>query len=85
MHFEYDKLKGRIIEKFGTQARFAKEMNWSERTMSLKMKGDRPWKQTDICRAIGLLGLSKDDISTYFFTSKVQNIELLKREEGTKE
>lgn len=73
MAFNYDKLRGRIIEIFGTQYRFAKEMGWSERTLSLKMNGSRPWKQPDICKAIKLLKLKEEDIPSYFFTPKVQN------------
>lgn len=76
MAFNYDKLSGRIVEIFGTRYSFAKEMGWSERTLSLKMQGDRPWKQTDICLAIKLLKLDESDIPTYFFTPKVQNNEL---------
>lgn len=74
MAFNYDKLKGRIVEIFGTQYQFAKEMGWSERTLSLKLNGSRPWKQPDICKAVNLLRLSIEDIPIYFFTQKVQNI-----------
>ena len=49
-------------------------MEWSERTLSLKMSGKRPWNQPDICKAINLLNLVEEDIPTYFFTPKVQNI-----------
>ena len=75
MAFDYNKLRGRIIEIFGTQSKFATAMRWSERTLSLKMNGNRPWKQTDICKAIELLKLSQKDIPIYFFTLKVQSIE----------
>lgn len=37
MAYDYRKLRGRIIEKYGTLKDFAIEMNWSERTLSLKM------------------------------------------------
>lgn len=74
MSFNYSKLKGRIIEIFGTQSNFAAEMGWSERTLSLKLKGKRSWKQTDICKALQLLRLTEQDIPDYFFTLKVQNI-----------
>ena len=76
MAFNYSKLSGRIVEIFGTRYRFADEMGWSERTLSLKMQGRRPWKQADICRAIKLLKLNESDIPTYFFTLEVQNNEL---------
>lgn len=74
MAFNYDKLKGRIIEIFGSQREFASAMGWSERTLSFKINGKIPWKQTDICKALSLLKLSEADVPTYFFTTKVQNI-----------
>lgn len=72
MAFDYSKLRGRIIEKFGSQMSFAKAMDISERTLSLKMSGKRTWKQPEICLAINLLGLSNDDIQDYFFSLEVQ-------------
>ena len=67
MKFNYNKLRGKIVEVFGTQAQFADAMGWSERTLSLKMNGTRSWKQTDICKAIKLLSLRMEDIPVYFF------------------
>lgn len=72
MAFDYRKLKGRIIEKFGSQINFSKAMEWSERTLSLKMNGKVSWKQPEICKAIKLLELSENDIKEYFFNPKVQ-------------
>ncbi len=74
MAFDYSKLRGRIIEKFGSQMSFAEAMDISERTLSLKLSGKRMWKQSEICLAINLLGLSDDDIKEYFFVLKVQMI-----------
>lgn len=45
MAFNYDKLKGKIVEFFGSQYRFAEAMGMSERTLSLKLNGNVPWKQ----------------------------------------
>lgn len=39
MSFDYSKLRGRIVEKFGTQVNFAKAIKLSERTLSLKLNG----------------------------------------------
>lgn len=75
MSFDYRKLKGAIIEKFGSQSVFAMKIGVSERTLSLKMNGKIAWKQPEIIRAIELLELSKNDIKDYFFNEKVQNIE----------
>lgn len=77
MFFDYRKLRGRIREKFGSERHFSSNMGWSERTTSLKLNGKRPWKQQEIIQAIKLLELSNDDIQLYFFTGKVQNIELM--------
>lgn len=74
MAFDYSKLRGRIIEKCKNQIEFAKLMQWSERTLSLKLNGRIAWKQPEICRAIEILELSDNDIKTYFFKKKVQSI-----------
>ncbi len=71
--YDYSKLSGKIVEVFGTRYNFAKAMNWSERTLSLKMSGNRDWKQPDICKAIKLLNLSESDIPLYFFKQVAQN------------
>lgn len=74
MPFDYRKLKGKIVEKYGTQYAFAEAMNWSERTLSLKMNSLRAWTQTDICKATVLLDIPESEIQDYFFKKKVQNI-----------
>lgn len=75
MTFDYSKLKGKIIEVFGSQYRFAEAMGWSERTTTLKMNNARCWKQPDICKASSLLGIEYYEIPEYFFKEKVQSIE----------
>ena len=74
MAFNYNKLRGKIVEIYGSQIEFAKAMKWSEKTLSLKLNGKVPWKQTDIMTAIQILGLSESDIQDYFFAVEVQNI-----------
>ncbi len=73
MGLDYSKLKGKIIEKYGSRAAFAKILGCSERTLSLKMNGKRDWKQNEICNVITLFGLSERDIQDYFFAVSVQN------------
>lgn len=72
MAFDYGKLRGRIVEIFGSQGKFAEAMEWSERRLSMKLTGKWPWKQNDICKAIQLLGLGEEEIPAYFFKLKVQ-------------
>lgn len=70
--YNLNKLKGRIIEKFGTQGSFAKAMGMSERTLSLKLDNQVDWKQSEIVKACELLEIPKEEIVDYFFTLKVQ-------------
>ncbi len=74
MSYDYSRLKGKIIEKYGSNAKFAEDMEWSERTLSLKLNNKVAWKQPEIVKAIGLLSLDENDITGYFFKLKVQNI-----------
>lgn len=74
MAFDYSKLRGRIVEKYGSQSDFAKAFGCSERTLSLKMNGKISWKQSEMLKALSLLGLSGEDIHDYFFTLEVQSI-----------
>ena len=74
MAFDYAKLKGRIIEKFGTQRDFAQGMGVSERTLSLKMNNAIFFRQDEIIKAADLLDISPTDINMYFFTEKVKEV-----------
>ena len=49
--YDYRKLRGRIIEKYGTLKGFAVDMKWSDRTLSLKMNCKVFWKQPEIMKA----------------------------------
>lgn len=72
MSFDYSKLKGKIVEKFGTQSAFAKALGVSERTLSLKLNNSIFFRQDEINKAIELLGIDFCNARDYFFTLKVQ-------------
>lgn len=80
--YDYSKLIGRIIEKFGTQAKFAVSMNLSERTVSLKLTNHVGWKQDEIVTASTLLDISLKEIPWYFFN--IENQEDRKAEKQEK-
>ena len=67
MAYDYSKLRGRIVEKFGTQKRFADAMDMSERTLTLKLSNKREFKQSEIIKACALLGIAMEDSGRYFF------------------
>lgn len=74
MPIDYNKLRGKIVEKYKTQSNFAKAMGLSERTLSLKMNNEVGWKQTEILKAAELLDIIKEEINNYFFTYKVKDV-----------
>lgn len=73
MEFNYNKLRGRIVEKFGTQRDFASKIQCSEHSLSYKLSNKTAWKQDEIVRIINVLDLTTEDIPTYFFNQKVQS------------
>lgn len=75
MAFDYSKLNGRIVEKYGTQLRFSEALGLSESLLSKKLNGNVSFKQNEIQRACELLDIDPNDIPLYFFTLKVQRIE----------
>ena len=72
--FDYSKLIGRIIEKFGTRKAFAKAAGYSENTISKKLSGKIPITTNDITEWTSsiLLDIPYSDIPEYFFKLKVQ-------------
>lgn len=70
--FEYNKLRGKIIEVFGSQKKFAKAIGLSERTVSKKMRGLIPWTQPEMFKAVQVLNEPISMIDVYFYTLKVQ-------------
>ena len=73
MLYNYDKLKGRIKEKFGTNKAFAAAVGRSERSVSLKLNSVVPWTQTEIEASCKELEIPCTEISVYFFAKQVQN------------
>lgn len=66
MKFNYDKLLGRIVEVYGSQSNFAKDMKLSERSISFKLNNVRRWKDTEIKLAMQLLKIPESKVHLYF-------------------
>lgn len=72
--FDYRKLTGRIIEKFGTRKAFAEAIGISENSMSQKLSNKMAITTDDIklwCQP-EYLDIHCDRIGAYFFAPKVQ-------------
>lgn len=69
--FDYRKLKGRIVEKYGSQTRFVKEYGISENSFSMKMNNKTRFSSDDIVKMSEMLDIPKEKVGEYFFTEKV--------------
>ena len=69
MAFDYSKLRGRIIEKFGTIKAFSNAYGITSVSMSKKLNGDTSFSQDDIMKMSTpeLLDIQPKEIADYFF------------------
>ena len=63
----YNKLRGRIVEKYGTMKNFAEEVGISRQALSQKLRGRIKFTTNDIQRYVTLLDIPKDEIGLFFF------------------
>ena len=63
----YGKLKGRIIEKYGSQKAFAKALGQTEQWISLKMTGRSEFTASEMEKWAELLDIPKNAYGDYFF------------------
>ena len=69
---DYSKLRGKIIEKCGSQKAFAELLGVTNTTLTLKINSKRYFTQQEILKSANILGILPEHISMYFFTKKVQ-------------
>ena len=75
--FDYSKLIGRIIEKFGSRGAFAAAYGISDVAMSKKLCGHIKISTSDIIKmsAPDMLDIKPTEYHEYFFKLKVQEVE----------
>lgn len=66
--FKYAKLKGKIIEKFGTEGRFAAALGKNLNTVSRKLNGKVSFSSYDIEKWCSALDIPIEEAGSYFFT-----------------
>lgn len=71
MHFDYSKLRGRIIEKFGTCEAFNNAAGWHPNKTSRILTNKHKMFTEDMEKFVELLDIDTADIKAYFFTRKV--------------
>lgn len=74
MRFDFSKLRGRIIEKFGTYANFAAAVGYGAPVISAKLSNQCRISMADIYKWIQpqVLDIPPEEISVYFFTPEVR-------------
>lgn len=66
----YAKLRGRIVEKFGSQSAFAEAMGWRKALLSAKLNNKSEWSFPEVMKACELLEIPLKDAHLYFFCAK---------------
>lgn len=69
----FAKLRGRIVEIFGSQRRFAEEVGKSEVTIVSKLSGKMSFTMTDVQEWSRLLQIPLEEIGAYFFNEDLRN------------
>lgn len=67
MQYSYAKLRGKIVEKFGSQAKFAEALGISTVAMSNKMNCKAGFSQSDMIQWGEKLEIATKDFGEYFF------------------
>lgn len=72
MAYRTDKLEARIIERYGTQKRFAQVMGMTPSSLCKILRTGRDWKGSKLLKAIELLEIPHNEINDYFFVLRVE-------------
>lgn len=73
MAFDYRKLLGKIVEKYGTQIKFAEAMELSKRSLSLKLNGKVHFNKPKSLKLAVYWILQRQTSQIIFLTSKFNN------------
>lgn len=64
---KFSKLRGRIVEKYGSITTFADVVGMSRVALSRKLGGKSVFTKNEIEKIMDRLGIAKDDLVEYFF------------------
>lgn len=67
VEYKYNKLRGRIVEKYGSLSAFSEHTIISRVSISNKMTGKCGFSQEDIEEWAKLLDIAPEDYGSYFF------------------
>lgn len=67
MKFNHNKLRGRIVEKYGVMNKFAEAFGKCPTIVSRKLVGTSKFTDVEIMKVCKLLDIPTDEIVEYFF------------------
>lgn len=74
MEYDFDKVRGRIREKLGSEAKFAEKLGISTASLSSKFNNRSDFSSSEISRATDedVLDITVEEIEEYFFKKKLE-------------
>lgn len=72
MPMDYSKLKGRIIEKYGTRTAFAEAIGITMESLSRRLNNGSNFRTEEYVKACDLLDIPPKEMHLYFFTPKLR-------------
>lgn len=72
--FDYGKLRGRIVEKYGSISKFGEQLDISRTSLDLKLNNKVDISRSEIITWSNLLEIEPTEYSAYFFTEKLNSV-----------
>lgn len=72
--FDYSKLKGRIVEKYGSQKNFYKALGWNNSSLAMKLAGKTKFTIYEIPMLCEMLEIPIEQLGVYFFTQSTKEV-----------
>lgn len=66
--FDFSKLKGRIVEKVGTQKNLHQLLGWNNSALAMRLANKTRFSGEDIIEICKILEIPNEEIGAYFFT-----------------
>lgn len=79
MAYNYNKLLGKIKEKYDTQKLFATALGVSYTTLNRKLNNHVKWTDEEIDLSCKLLNINIDDVNKYFFNKEIRITEPIRK------
>lgn len=70
-NYDYSKLRGKIVEKFGSFRSFGEAMNMGYTSLSFRLNNKAEWSQEEMKKAMELLGEDSSSVTEYFFAHRL--------------